>query len=86
MSGEDIIQSKPNPEIFLKTAMALNVSPTKCIVIEDAKNGIEAAKAAGMKCIGFDNYNSGPQDLSKADITIDNFKEINLEIIKNLLD
>ncbi|MDN6161541.1 MAG: HAD-IA family hydrolase [Atopostipes sp.] len=84
MSGEDVENGKPNPEIFLKTAEAMKVSPKNCLVIEDAKNGVEAAKRAGMKCIGFDNPNSGKQDLSEADLIIDHFEDFDLEETKKL--
>lgn len=46
--GNNIIESKPHPEVFLKAAEYLKIDPSKCLVIEDAKAGIEAAKAAGM--------------------------------------
>lgn len=84
MSGEDITYGKPNPEIFLKTAEALKVDPAECVVIEDAENGVKAAKAAGMKCIGLNNPNSGEQDLSMADMFIDSYEELNLKDIKSL--
>lgn len=84
MSGEDVTHGKPHPEIFLKTAEAIGVAPANCLVIEDAKNGVEAAKAAGMKCIGLDNPNSGPQDLSEADIVLKDYQEFDLEAIKKL--
>ncbi|SFC99911.1 HAD family hydrolase [Clostridium uliginosum] len=77
VSGEDVKQSKPNPDIFLKTAELLNVAPNECVVIEDSSNGVNAAKEAGMKCIGFLNPNSGKQNLEKADLIINQFpKEI----------
>ncbi len=46
--GTDITRSKPDPEVFLKAAEKINKDPADCIVIEDAKAGIHAAKAAGM--------------------------------------
>ncbi|GAA0076687.1 HAD family hydrolase [Clostridium sp. CTA-5] len=73
VSGEDVKQSKPNPEIFLKAAKFLKVNPDECIVIEDSSNGVKAAKEAGMKCIGFLNPGSGKQCLEEADIIISEF-------------
>jgi len=81
VSGEDVVNSKPHPDIFLKAAKDLSLKPVECIVIEDAKYGIDAAISAGMKCIGYKNPNSGNQDLSKADTVINNFKELDLEKI-----
>ena len=67
VSGEDVENGKPAPDIFLRAAELLNVSPKECVVLEDAMHGINGAKKAGMKCIGFKNPNSGNQDLSNAD-------------------
>lgn len=47
-------------------------------MIEDSKNGVIAAKKAGMRCIGFKNMNSGSQDLSKADLVVDKIQDIDL--------
>ena len=67
VSGDEVEKGKPEPDIFLKAAELLKVSPENCIVLEDSQHGVNAAKKAGMKCIGFINPNSGNQDLSKAD-------------------
>jgi len=79
LAAEDVEHSKPNPEIFLRAATKLGVSANLCLVIEDAKLGVEAAKSAGMKCIGYRNPHSGNQDLSKADITTDDFSKLDIE-------
>ena len=79
LAAEDVEHSKPNPEIFFRAATKLGVSPDLCLVIEDAKLGVEAAKSAGMKCIGYRNPHSGNQDLSKADITTDDFSKLDIE-------
>jgi len=51
VSADDVKNSKPNPETFLKCAMQLGVPPSDCLVFEDAPKGVEAALNAGMKCI-----------------------------------
>lgn len=84
ISGEDIKNGKPAPDIFLVAARHLGVKPKDCIVVEDSKNGVQAAKEAGMKCIGFRNLNSGNQDLSFADIIISNYLEMNYKKLHNL--
>lgn len=76
VSGETIPRCKPAPDIFLNAAAALGILPEECAVIEDSTNGVMAAKAAGMYCIGFVNPNSGRQDLSSADRIIMNMNEI----------
>jgi beta-phosphoglucomutase len=51
LTAESISHSKPNPEIFLKTASKLKVSPQRCVVLEDSIFGVKAAKSANMGCI-----------------------------------
>lgn len=79
ISGADLETSKPHPEIFEKAAAMAETPPKNCIVIEDSANGVIAAKAANMTCIGYRNPNSGNQDLSAADWIIDSFDEFDLE-------
>jgi len=70
-------RSKPNPDVFIHAARQLGVQTTNCLVIEDAPNGIEAARRAGMKCVAlattFDR-----QTLSRADHVVDSFAQIDL--------
>jgi len=79
VGAEDIDRSKPDPEIFLISAKRLNVKPEECIVVEDSKLGVEAAKKAGMKCLGYVNPSSGKQDLSKADFVADDFCKLDIQ-------
>jgi beta-phosphoglucomutase len=51
VSGDDVVESKPHPEVFLKAAKLLEVDPSSCIVFEDAPKGVEAAAKAGMKSV-----------------------------------
>ncbi len=51
VSGDDVRFTKPAPEIFLAASRKLRISPRHCAVVEDAPNGIQAAKAAGMRCV-----------------------------------
>ena len=83
VSGEDFPNSKPHPAIFEHAAKLSQTSVENCIVIEDSTNGIIAAKAAGIYCIGYDSINTKLQDYSKADKVIKDFSELNFEIIKN---
>lgn len=50
--GNEVVNKKPHPEIFLLAAEKLGLPPVNCLVIEDAPNGIKAAKAAGMQALG----------------------------------
>lgn len=81
--GSEIKRGKPHPDIFLKAARLLKIPPSDCVVFEDAQAGIDAAKKAGMKCIGIiRNKNK----LRNADILIKDFSEINFKKIKYLFE
>jgi len=62
VDGTMVTHSKPDPEIFLLAAQKLQVNPADCLVFEDAEAGVEAAIAAGMRCVGI----GSPAQLSKA--------------------
>lgn len=66
VDGTMITHSKPHPEIFLLAASRLGVLPVECVVFEDAEAGVEAALAAGMKCVGV----GSPEQLGKANKVI----------------
>lgn len=76
ISGADLKASKPHPEIFIKAAQLASEPKENCMVIEDSTNGIKAAKAAGIYCVGFKSPHSENQDYSKADRVITSFDEI----------
>ena len=76
VSGEDFPNSKPHPAIF-EFAADLSIAPKEnCIVIEDSTNGIIAAKAAEIFCIGYNSEHSERQDLSRADVVVNHFDEL----------
>jgi HAD superfamily hydrolase (TIGR01509 family) len=84
VSGEDFPRSKPHPAIFQKAA-ALSETPVEnCIVIEDSTNGILAANAANIYCIGYQSVNSKLQDYSTANLVISHFNELNFEQIRSI--
>jgi beta-phosphoglucomutase family hydrolase len=79
-SGSDVTHSKPHPEIFLLAAKKLNISPDKCIVVEDSTNGTLAAKNAGMYCIGYKPLENH-QELIAASMIIKSFSEFDLKVL-----
>lgn len=84
VSGEDFPKSKPHPAIF-EHAASLSVAPKEnCIVIEDSTNGIIAAKAAGILCIGYNSEHSKNQDLSEADSVVNHFDELNYATVRDM--
>ena len=82
VSGEDFPKSKPHPAIFLKAAELAQTPVENCVVIEDSTNGILAAKAAGIYCIGYDSFHSKMQDYSLADMVISDFNELTADSIR----
>ena len=84
-SGDDVKNSKPAPDIFLKTALKAGMDPGKCLVIEDSENGVRAARSAGMKVIALLHQQSGDLNLKEADKIIHSLHEINTAFIRQLL-
>jgi len=84
VSGEDFPNSKPHPAIFEFAASLSKAPKEKCIVIEDSTNGVLAAKAAGIYCVGYNSIHSKLQDLSKADKIVNHFNELDYNVIANL--
>ena len=66
VNGLDVEKKKPDPEMFLLAAKKLGLSNSECLVVEDAVNGVRAAKAAGSKCLGI-TTSFTPDDLHEAD-------------------
>lgn len=75
VDGNHITLSKPDPEVFLKGAAALDVSPSETIVFEDAASGIQAAKAGGFFAVGVGSQSQ----LSSADVVIPNLSGLTLD-------
>lgn len=82
ISGEDFPKSKPHPAIFEHAASLSIALKENCIVIEDSTNGIKAAKAAGILCIGYNSIHSEAQDLSEADVIINHFNELDFTAVR----
>ena len=81
ISGADLEESKPNPEIFIKAAEIAGEAPKNCMVIEDSTNGILAANRAGIFCAAYKNENSLMQNYQLANILVDDFSELEPEKI-----
>lgn len=85
VSGEDIENGKPAPDIFLKAAQLIGCKPDNCLVIEDSKNGVLGTLAAGMVSVAHKDENS-QQDLSMAHLVINSYSSINRSQILQLID
>jgi len=79
VDGSMIVDTKPDPEIFLLCAQQMNLKPKDCLVFEDAEAGVEAAIRAGMKCIGV-----GSENLGKADRVIAKTADFKVEDLDSI--
>ena len=84
VSGEDFVKSKPDPTIFIHAASLSKNKVEECIVIEDSTNGVKAACAAGIYCLGYNSENSKLQNLEGASVLVDDFFKIDANFIKSL--
>lgn len=84
VSGTEVKHPKPAPDTFLKAAEMLQVLPSECLVIEDSWNGMKAAKAAGMVCLGYENPESGMsrQNMEYADYIVQGFEDVDLKFLE----
>jgi beta-phosphoglucomutase len=80
VDGNHVSKAKPDPEVFLKGAEALGVSPAECVVFEDAIAGVEAAINGGMKVVGIGE----PAVLNKANIVVSGLDKMSLELLHSL--
>ncbi len=65
VGGDQVEHSKPHPEIYLKAAASLGVSPNDCLALEDSENGVRSAVAAGMQVIQVPDFVEPSEDLLK---------------------
>jgi beta-phosphoglucomutase len=84
VTKEDVRESKPSPQTFLKAAEKLGLPPNRCVVVEDAIPGVEAGKSAGMSVVAVTTSRKR-EDLAKADIIVDSLAELNAEDFLKLL-
>lgn len=86
VTGDDVTRGKPDPGLFLMVASRLGVPPENCVVIEDAPNGIEAAKRGGMKAIGVVSGWHTAEELGKADLLMKEFSELDCRRLRALFE
>ncbi len=84
VSGREVTESKPSPQIYLMAAQKLSMAPEKCIVIEDAVAGVAGAKRAGMLCVAVTTTNSR-ELLREADLVVDSLAELTVSSLENLV-
>ncbi|MBN1366982.1 MAG: HAD family phosphatase [Dehalococcoidales bacterium] len=84
VSGREVTESKPSPQIYLLAAEKLGAKPEKCIVIEDAVAGVQGAKRAGMYCVAVTTTNPR-ENLQTADLVVDSLAELTVKSLENLV-
>ena len=84
IDASKVSKGKPDPEIYLKAAQMLGLSPGRCIVMEDSTVGVEAGLRAGMKVVGITTTHSR-QELAHTHLVIDDFDELNVAKLEALL-
>lgn len=84
VTGEDVTKGKPHPDTFLKAAEKLSLAPDRCVVVEDAVQGVEAGKAAGMAVVAVTTTRSR-DDLKQADLIVDSLAELTAKDFDGLL-
>ena len=84
ITGDDVENPKPDPEVYLRTASKLSLFPTQCVVIEDSVAGLHAAKAASMRCIAVTNTFPGEQ-LRDADRIVDSLEDVSVTMLYDLV-
>jgi beta-phosphoglucomutase len=85
ISGADLKESKPHPEIFLLAAEIANEPKKNNMIIEDSTNGIAAAHAARIFCTAYKSEHSSRQNYEKANLIVSDFEDITFDKIKNFL-
>ena len=84
LSGDQVARGKPAPDIYLAAAKTLNVVPDTCLVIEDAPNGVVAAKAAGMRCLAV-STSVTELELAAADRVVSGFSGMGYSELQQLM-
>lgn len=85
VSSVHVEHPKPAPDCFTLALKELGVNAKETMIVEDSCYGVEAAKAAGITCVGYVNPNSNNQDLSAADVLLESFENIDYRFFKNVL-
>ena len=82
--GSQVEHGKPNPDIFLEAARRLGVEPKRCLVFEDAENGVEAGHRAGMTVFAIPHADSRDHNFSKAEKVIGSFTEVTEDVLTSI--
>ena len=91
LAGDVVSKKKPDPEIYNPALKRLSLKPSECVVVEDSRNGLLAAKAAGIYCVITTNSYTKDEDFAGADIVVSELGDppnvqVGLQTIKNIVE
>jgi HAD superfamily hydrolase (TIGR01509 family) len=84
VTREMVLNPKPAPDVYLKTAQALGIEPNRAVALEDSEPGCRAAKQAGMKAVAIPNRFSERQDFKVADLIVRSAEDLDLKRLEEL--
>jgi beta-phosphoglucomutase-like phosphatase (HAD superfamily) len=91
LAGDVVSKKKPDPEIYNLALNRLSLKPSECVVVEDSRNGLLAAKAPGMYCVVTTNNYTKDEDFAEADIVVSELGDppnvqVSLQAIRNIVE
>jgi beta-phosphoglucomutase len=85
VTGDDVKRGKPDPQVFLIAAERMSVPPSRCVVVEDAPVGVEAARRGGMHVVGLASTGRTVEQLRAADLVVKSLREVSPERFEEVL-
>ncbi|MEZ6060748.1 MAG: HAD family phosphatase [Planctomycetaceae bacterium] len=86
ITGVDVTIGKPHPEVFLLGARGLGLHPSRCVVLEDAPPGVEAALAAGSRCLGVVSRGRTREELHRADAHVSDLTTVTADMLRSIVN
>jgi len=84
IAAGDVTNHKPHGDVYVEAARRLDAPPVSCVAIEDTDSGVEAARRAGMRVLGYNGPGSAEQRLAAADLLIDDFSQLSVSDLLSL--
>ena len=79
LTADDVVRTKPDPELYLAAVNAVGVKPHQAVAFEDSQNGLIAAKAAGLRCVAVPAELTMNMDFTQADLKLNSMSDLSLE-------
>lgn len=86
ITGADVKIGKPNPDVFQQGAAGMQIPANRCVVLEDAVPGLQAARAAGMKCVGVVSHGRSREELADADHLVTDLTQLSPQLLQQIID